>query len=297
LGFPEMVWKSRASRKQEGFRGDMSPEEFRQYREKTKETDYLLVDVRQPEEYVRGHIPGAKLIPVRELATDLSKLPPDKDLIFYCHSGGRSAAAATLAAEEGTTDKDIYDLEGGIMAWEGSTVPYYPRVQVFDKSRNLPDLLFVAMDLEKGALRFYDYVKDRFISEPFSKTFAQLAMAEVAHAKAVYQYWRKTERDPAEFEKVFQDLKGEILEGGENLTDILRSEEAMEGNTCLNFIELALHIENAAFDLYRTMAEQTESEEARGAFLSIAQAEKGHMKTLIDAIGQCGRWDKTTEQG
>jgi rubrerythrin len=45
------------------------------------------------------------------------------------------------------------------------------------------------------------------------------------------------------------------------------------------------------------MAEQTESEEARGAFLSIAQAEKGHMKTLIDAIGQCGRWDKTTEQG
>ena len=76
----------------------MSPEEVKLYIEKNKEDDYLLVDVRQPEEYVRGHIPGAKLIPIKELVTDLFKLPSGKDLIFYCHSGGRSAAAAVAAA-------------------------------------------------------------------------------------------------------------------------------------------------------------------------------------------------------
>jgi len=273
----------------------MSPEELRKYIEENKEGDYLLVDVRQHREYVGGHIPGAKLLPIKELAADLSSLPPDKDLIFYCHSGGRSAAAATLAAEEEVSSKNIYDLKGGIMAWEGEAVPDYPRVQVFDKSRTLPELLLVAMDLEKGALRFYDHLKERYVSEPFSKTFAQLSLAEMAHAKAVYRYWEKTETDPPAFEAVFADLKGEILEGGEDLIDTLGRAEAMEGNMCMNLIELSLHIENAAFDLYRTMAEQTENQEARDAFLSIAQAEKGHMKTLIEAIDQCGESGEVTE--
>lgn len=272
----------------------MSPEELKQYIGKNKESDYLIVDVRQPEEYVQGHIPGAKLIPIRNLVANLSDLPSGKDLVFYCHSGGRSAAAATLAVEEEVSNKNIYDLEGGIMAWDDRTVPDYPRVQVFDKSRSLSELLLIAMDLEKGALRFYNHIRDRFASEPFSKTFGQLAAAEIAHARAVYEYWKNTATDPPEFESVFEDLKGEILEGGENLMDTLRRAAAIEGNTCLNLIELALHLENSAFDLYRTMAERTESKEAQEVFLSIAQAEKTHMKDLIDAIGQCDELDKTT---
>ncbi|MDY6950539.1 MAG: rhodanese-like domain-containing protein [Thermodesulfobacteriota bacterium] len=275
----------------------MSPEELKGYMERNKEGDYLLVDVRQPEEYVRGHIPGAKLIPVRELVADLSKLPSDKDLVFYCHSGGRSAAAATLAEEEGGAYGEIYDLEGGIMAWEDQTVPDYPRVQVFDKSRTLSELLLTAMDLEKGALRFYDYLKEKYVSEPFSKTFEQLSLAERAHAKAVYQYWKKTEEDPPAFDAVFAGLKGEILEGGGDLIDTLGRAEAMEGNVCMHLIELSLHIEHAAFDLYRTMADQSENKEAEEAFLSIAQAEKRHMKTLIDAIGQCDEGEKRATEG
>ena len=270
----------------------MNPEALKRYIEEHREGDYLLVDVRQHSEYVQGHIPGAKLIPIRELASDLSGLPTDKDLVFYCHSGGRSAAAVTLAEEEEVSSKNIYDLEGGIMAWEGRVLPDYPKVQVFDKSRSLSDLLLVAMDLEKGALRFYNYVKVKFESQFFVETFQDLSMAEVAHAKAVYHWWKETGDDLPKFDEVFEDLKGEILEGGENLTDILRHAEAMEGNTCLNFIELALHIENSAFDLYRTMAEQAEHKEARDVFLTIAQAEKGHMKTLIEAIDQCEEFDK-----
>ena len=61
----------------------MTSEELRQYIESNAEGDYLLVDVRQPEEYVQGHIPGAKLIPVRDLVSEPSELPPDKDIIFY----------------------------------------------------------------------------------------------------------------------------------------------------------------------------------------------------------------------
>jgi rhodanese-related sulfurtransferase/rubrerythrin len=273
----------------------MNPEELKAYIEKNKESDYLIVDVRQPQEYVRGHIPGAKLIPIQKLAADLSSLPSDKDLIFYCHSGGRSGAAATLAVEEGVSTKAIYNLDGGIMAWDDRTVPDYPRVQVFDKPQDPAERLLIAMDLEKGALRFYDYVANEFISEPFSKTFGLLSAAEIAHAKAVYRYWKATQEHPPEFETVFESLKGEILEGGENLIDILQRASTIEGNTCLRLIELALHVENSAFDLYRTMAEQKESKKARDIFLSIAQAEKTHMKNLIDAVAHCDEPNKARE--
>ena len=91
----------------------------------------------------------------------------------------------------------------------------------------------------------------------------------------------------AEFEKAFENLKGEILEGGESLDDVLRNVETFETRVCLPLIELALHIECAAFDLYRTMAEEAKSERAAQAFLAIAQAEKTHMKDLVAAIGQC----------
>lgn len=275
----------------------MSPEELKQYMEKNKESEYLIVDVRQPEEYVQGHIPGAKLIPIMELVANLSDLPSGKDLIFYCHSGGRSGAAATLAGEEKVSNKDIYNLEGGIMAWDDRMVPDYPRVQVFDKSKSLSELLLIAMDLEKGAFLLYNYIEDRFVSELFSKIFGQLSTEEMVHAKAVYHYWKNTESDLPKFETVFENLKGEILEGGENLIDILRRVAAIEGNTCMNLLELALNIENSSFDLYRTMAEQTDSKEAQDVFLSIAQDEKTHMKTLIDAVDLCGHFGNKRKYG
>jgi len=55
----------------------------------------------------------------------------------------------------------------------------------------------------------------------------------------------------------------------------------------MTVLETALTIEYAAYDLYRTMAEQVESDEARQAFLSISQAEKAHMRKLTAAIPDC----------
>lgn len=265
----------------------MNSDELKKYIQQKDEHDYLLVDVRQPEEYERGHIPGAKLIPLRDLVVGVSDLPSQKDIIFYCRSGGRSAAAATFAEEEEVSQKAIYDLEGGIMAWDGITLADYPKVKVFDKSQNLAELLFTAMDLEKGAFRFYNHVKVEFEQEHFSKTFAELSNAEVAHAKAVYAHWKDTTPDPPAFEQLFDDIQGEILEGGQGLIESLERVKALKGNTCLRLLELALFIENSALDLYRAVAEQAEDGEAQNVFLSISQAEKGHMNRLIEAIGKC----------
>jgi len=76
---------------------------------------FVFIDVRTPEEYAEGHIAGARLIPLQELAQRLSEVPKDKRVYVYCHSGRRSAAAARQLAEAGFTN--IENIVGGITAW------------------------------------------------------------------------------------------------------------------------------------------------------------------------------------
>lgn len=73
----------------------------------------LLVDVRTPAEFDEGHVEGAVNIPVQELATRLSEVPRDKEVVVYCRSGGRSANATDILAEAGYT---VHDL-GPMSAW------------------------------------------------------------------------------------------------------------------------------------------------------------------------------------
>lgn len=264
-----------------------APDELRQYRDSHREEDYLMIDVRQPEEYEAGHIPGAQLIPLGTLETKIFDLPSSRDLVFYCRSGARSMAAASLAAECEITDKRVCNLTGGILAWEGQTLPGFPRVQVFKGSDNMQHVLLKAMDLEKGAWRFYRRMLEYFSSDPLAPALEALSKEETAHARIVYNFWMNAEEAPEPFEKLFNRLRGDILEGGETLEKVLDGWSQLEGDACTHTIEFALGVEYAAFDLYRTVAEQTENEEMREAFLSISQAEKGHMKSLIKALEIC----------
>ncbi len=62
---------------------NLSSDQLRAYLAGHAEEEYVLVDVRQPEEYRRGHIPGARLLPLAELGARLPELPTDRDIIFY----------------------------------------------------------------------------------------------------------------------------------------------------------------------------------------------------------------------
>jgi len=228
-----------------------------------------------------------KATSLNEILSDFSGLPVNRDVIFYCHSGGRSLAAASMFSEEGITEKTIYNLEGGILSWEGKTLKGFPKIQVFDKTKGPVELLLTAMDLEKGAWRFYTYILDNISVDPIIPTLEKLPKAEIAHAKTVYGFWEKAASTPIAFDQLYESLKGDILEGGESLVEVMGYLENIEESPCLRILELAIHMEYAAFDLYKTMAEQEKDQTIRDSFLSIAQAEKSHMRMLIRALDQC----------
>lgn len=74
-----------------------------------------VIDVRTPAEYAGGHVPGAINIPHMSIIARKNELAPDKELVFICQVGQRSALACEFAAAAGF--KDLYNVEGGTEAW------------------------------------------------------------------------------------------------------------------------------------------------------------------------------------
>ena len=79
-----------------------------------------VIDVRRPDEWHRGHIPNATLVPLDgiysfgEALKDL-RLPEDEDVIFVCAVGQRSAIASEIALVAGL--KKVYNLANGMNGW------------------------------------------------------------------------------------------------------------------------------------------------------------------------------------
>ncbi|MBI4300437.1 MAG: rhodanese-like domain-containing protein [Chloroflexi bacterium] len=74
-----------------------------------------IVDVREPNEYASGHIAGALLIPVGSVLARRAELSSDKEILFVCKVGQRSALACEMASAVGRAK--LFNLEGGTDAW------------------------------------------------------------------------------------------------------------------------------------------------------------------------------------
>nr|WSY56909.1 rhodanese-like domain-containing protein [Streptomyces sp. NBC_00886] len=74
----------------------------------------LVVDVREAGEYAAGHVPGARLMPLRTVPARCGELPADRPVFVICASGNRSRSAADSMNSRGI---DAYSVAGGTSAW------------------------------------------------------------------------------------------------------------------------------------------------------------------------------------
>lgn len=77
----------------------------------------VLIDVREPDEFARGHVPGARNIPLAKLESAAANLDPGAETLLICQSGHRSATAAKLLVRRGFSD--AHSVKGGTSAWRG----------------------------------------------------------------------------------------------------------------------------------------------------------------------------------
>ncbi len=107
---------------QSGANKTIPPAEFEQ---KLAQSDVQVVDVRSPEEFASGGLPGAVNYNVNggDFEKNLDKLDKSKPVLVYCLSGGRSGKAAEMMASKGF--KEVYNMDGGMVRWraEGRKAP------------------------------------------------------------------------------------------------------------------------------------------------------------------------------
>ncbi len=257
-------------------------EGLRQYIAASPESRYLLIDVRQPDEYDDGHIPGAYLMPLGELEQKLFTLPPDRDLVFYCYHGPRATVAAMLVEEgEVLTTGQIYLFHGGMRAWDGHAVAALPELKKITEAETTEAFLYQAMNMEKGAGRFYGTWAERLVDTPLETVFKGLQDAEQGHAYILYKLWIKGQKEPQAFEKSYAALKGDIIEGGRSYEAIMVEVADFKE---IRLLEWALHLEWSAYDLYRNRAEATQDSDLKGSLFDLVQGEKGHIRQLVKVL-------------
>ncbi len=96
----------------------VSPDEaYRLIQENKNNPNFVIVDIRTPQEYNSGHIENAININFYDpdFKQKLSKLDKDKTYIVYCRTGQRSGLAMPIFRELGF--KEVYEIEGGIVRW------------------------------------------------------------------------------------------------------------------------------------------------------------------------------------
>ncbi len=78
----------------------------------------VLIDVREPDEWIKEHVPEAHLVPLSGFNPDDFPKDHDKIAVFHCRSGGRTEAAAPQILQTGF--RDVFQLEGGIQGWRAA---------------------------------------------------------------------------------------------------------------------------------------------------------------------------------
>ena len=95
-------------------------------REKLDAGQAVMVDVREPNEYVEVHAKGVRLIPVNSVMSEVKQIRDfagGKEVLFICRSGQRSALAAEFAVAAGLSDLPLANVEGGTLAWVEAGLP------------------------------------------------------------------------------------------------------------------------------------------------------------------------------
>jgi rhodanese-related sulfurtransferase/rubrerythrin len=265
----------------------LAPSNVKAILDKDKKGEFLLLDVRQPEEYEAGHIPGAMLIPLGELEARQGELERYKKIITYCRSGHRSMAAAITLC--GLGFKDVHHLAGGILNWRYETLAGLPETSpdLVPEAANVKDILILAIKLEKGSWDFYVAAKGKIMSPQAKERFQMLANVENGHMQKLWEsaiaLLGKGALPP--LDKLKQELKVTHMEGGIEVSPTL-ARVIEEFSDEMEVLEIALEKEYMSYDFYKRASALVGNRDAMTHLHELALEERNHANILLKRLSE-----------
>lgn len=268
----------------------LKPDEIKAILNKDKKGEFLLLDVRQPEEYEDGHIPGATLIPLGELETRQGEIDRSKKIITYCRSGRRSMAAAITLC--GLGFKDLHSMDGGITNWQYETITGIPetRPELMTEAADIRDVLMLGIKLEKGSWDFYLAAREKVKLSHSKETFHILASAEAGHIQRLYQQMINLLGQGAlpPLDKLKRELKVDYMEGGIEISPALaKIDEKFASEQ--DALEIALEKEYMSYDFYKRASVLVGNIDAKRLLHELAAEERNHADILLLRVAEIVR--------
>jgi rubrerythrin len=193
--------------------------------------------------------------------------------------GGRSRAAAQFLAGQGF--EEVYNLKGGIAAWQGLKAfgPAEMGMIPLRGNEKPQEVIVLAYGMEQGLADFYSKVSTLTHDLEAGEMIGKLVLIEEKHKDKLFALYQTLEPSTLD-RKLFEDrVVSGVMEGG------FTGEEFLEKNkplldTVENLLSLAMMLEAQALDLYTRYAQKVEDVQSRSVLHDIAEEEKGHLATL-----------------
>ncbi len=259
----------------------------RTYMKEHEEGNYTLLDVRQPAEYERAHIPAAKLIPLPTLADKLDELDPKKPVIVYCAVGGRSRVAAQMLAGYGFDE--VYNLNGGINAWNGITAtgPVELNLDLVRGDETPIEIIKLAYRMETALGDFYRTIGTMTADKELASLVNKLAAIEDRHKGFLTNMLETLDSSGISAAILGPEDNAFIMEGGFSGQELIEKNRSLL-ESASDVLDLSMMIEAQALDLYLRFAGKMEDESSKDALRRIAEEEKAHLAALGELRGQRG---------
>jgi len=243
-------------------------------------SEYVLVDVREPHEFARGHLPGALLIPLGELPSRTDEIERGRPVYAYCQSGNRSRSAAGILSGAGFTH--AASMRGGIAAYEGRVAVggLETGMALIPPGSTPAEICALAWLLEHGTGRFYASLEETVGSGDAADLFHMLMAAEEGHKSTIIAlYTELSGGEPGEDfpAGIIKMPEVEHTEGGVPLSAAI---SWAKGKSAAEIVELMMALEANAYDLYVRIQRMVANEHARHILESIAGEERVHLERL-----------------
>jgi len=253
----------------------VSATEAKAYMGATPTGEYQLVDVRQPEEYVKRHLPGALSIPLNDLLSETVVIDRQRPTLVYCSRGERSMAAAQWMLSHGFAD--IRHIDGGMDAWIGNQAfgHFELNLNLLKPDSEFPDAISMAYAMEEGLRVFYMELARETTDDFLQKLYRKLASFEVEHKADLSRKYLHVEGREL-IQKEVEERHGQIMEGG-GYADITLIKTLANTEDVTDVFSLAMAFETQAFDFYFRLSQHSLKSDVKSFFLDMADAEKKHL--------------------
>ena len=193
--------------------------------------------------------------------------------------GGRSRAAAQILSGKGF--KEVYNLKGGINAWEGLVAegPEEAGMLYLKGDETADEIIVLAYGMEAGLESLYLKLAEMLDEPEVIRILTKLAGIEDKHKEKLYTLYSTLNPGVGNIEAFEAGIQADVMEGGLTTDEFLTKNKSVM-QTMEGVLSIAMMLEAEALDLYLKYSQVVKEEKSKAVLYNIAEEEKAHLAIL-----------------